>query len=175
MFETHMFWAYGNLCQLEKVSVSSFLKNGYHVNLWTYGDISNAPHGTVIRNAREILPESEVFLNQRNSYASFSDLFRYAVLNKIGGLYSDADVIAIMSAKDFLKFPFLVTERGQKEMHKRAVSALKTVLGDKGAYKVNCNLIFNLAPCRGNIIGLTCAYSERFPKKDIVLAGASLC
>ena len=55
------------------------------------------------KNANELIDESELFLNQRGSYAGFSDYFRYKVLNTFGGLYADTDVIALRKAMSFLK------------------------------------------------------------------------
>jgi hypothetical protein len=150
MLCTHMFWAYGNLSNLEQLCISSFLKNKYELMLWTYGEIPNAPSRAIIRNAREILPESIVFLNRFSSYASFSDLFRYAVLNKLGGLYVDTDVIALKRENDLPADPFLVTERTQNN-----------------SLKACNNVIFNPKPVGGNIIDLAFAYSERFPKNEI--------
>lgn len=54
--QTHTFWAYGNFSNLEKISTNSFVANSYKLNIWTYGDLSNAPHGALVRDAREILP-----------------------------------------------------------------------------------------------------------------------
>jgi hypothetical protein len=116
MIKAHLFWAYGKLSKLEQLSLISFVKQGYEVNLWTYGDMPNPPKGVLVKDAREILPESNVFLNQRGSYAGFSDLFRYAVITSIGGLYADTDCIALKPASELPNEAFLVTERaGQKK------------------------------------------------------------
>lgn len=149
--EAHMFWAYGDLSQLEILCCQSFLKNAYQLNLWTYGTVSNAPIGVTVRDAREILPESLVFLNSKGSYAGFSDFFRYAVLNTQGGLYSDTDVIALKPADQLPLKPFLVTEN----------------CDDGVNIKINGNIIFNPEPKIGNIVDLALAYTERFPKEDV--------
>lgn len=165
MIKAHLFWAYGKLSKLELISISSFVAQGYEVNLWTYGDMPNAPTGAIVRDAREILPESEVFLNQRGSYAGFSDLFRYAVLCSIGGLYADTDVIALKPASELPTDPFLVTERtGTK---KNLKNTLRNLLGLQKGDRINGNIIFNPIPQQGNLIDLSYAYSLRFPKKDV--------
>jgi hypothetical protein len=164
MYETHMFWAYGDLRRLETIAVSSFLKNGYHLNIWTYGEISNAPRGANLRNARDVLPEKMVFLNRRGSYASFSDLFRYTVLNTIGGLYSDTDVIAITPAPELPTVPFLVTERTRDSIQRKIKNLLNR---NHISQKINNNIIFNPSPRKGNIVDLAFAFSERFPKQEI--------
>lgn len=61
MINTHMFWASGNFSNLEKIAASSFIENGYNLNIWTYGEIDNAPIKSYIKDANEILPESELF------------------------------------------------------------------------------------------------------------------
>jgi hypothetical protein len=43
MNETHMFWAFGDISKLEIICLRSFLDRQYSLNLWTYGDIANAP------------------------------------------------------------------------------------------------------------------------------------
>ncbi len=146
----HMFWAYGDFSRLEMMCANSFVRNNYNLNIWTYGEFSNAPVGAAIKDAREIIPEKYVFLNKVGSYASFSDLFRYAVLSKFGGLYSDTDVVALKNSSQIPQGKFLVTERDQN-----------------GGLKVNNNIIFNPSPSVGNVIDLAHVYAERFPKQDI--------
>jgi hypothetical protein len=158
-----MFWAYGNFSNLEKISAKSFLKNGYQLNIWTYGDISNAPSGATLKNAREILPESLFFQIPNGSCAPFSDLFRYALLNKVGGLWVDTDVIALKPF-EFLPKPFLVTERTPVRGVKKLI---KEILLGRVSFRINNNVIFNPIPSPGNIIDLAYVYTERFPKEKV--------
>lgn len=155
MIRVHLFWAYGNLSKFEKLSCNSFLKNGYDVSLWTYGEISNAPLGVNIRDAREILPESKVFLN-KGSYANLADLFRLAVLSKIGGLWSDLDVICILPSDQLPNHPFLVQE-----------DTWEGSLNPSVPYVVTNNIIYNPKPEAGNLVDLAYVYAERFPKGKI--------
>lgn len=148
--KVHMFWAYGNLSKLECLSIRSYLYHNYNLILWTYGEIKNIPEGVEVRDAREILPESRVFLNNAGSYASFSDLFRYSILNKFGGMWSDTDVIANTDASKITS-PFLVTER---------------IKGSKDI-KINNNIIYNPNPAKGNLIDLAEAVADRFPINKI--------
>jgi len=147
---THMFWAYGELSKMEKICISSFIKNGFDLCIWTYGNIEVNIHNVPIRDAREIIPESFLFLNQVGSYASFADLFRYSVLCSYGGLWVDTDVVSLKHVSDLPKKPFLVTERTKN-----------------GGFQINNNIIFNPVRRYGNLIDLARVYSERFPKKDI--------
>lgn len=146
-----MFWAYGELSNVEIICMKSFIRAGYELCLWTYGTVANCPEGVRIENAREIIPESDIFLNTKGSYAGFSDLFRYAVLFELGGLYVDTDVVAFMRADQLPSFPFFCTER-------RPFS--KNVL-------LNGNIIF--VPEPGNkVIKIALAYSKMFPKDEIL-------
>jgi mannosyltransferase OCH1-like enzyme len=145
-----MFWAYGGLSKMEKISVNSFIKNGFDLNIWTYGINEINMEGVSIRDAREIIPESLVFLNQAGSYAGFSDLFRYSVLCSQGGLWADTDIVALKPANTLPKKPFLVTERAPEN-----------------DLFINGNIIFNPFPKYGNLIDLARVYAERFPKSEI--------
>ena len=164
MFQTHMFWAYGSFSNVEKIAAASFVKNGYRLNIWTYGDISNAPAGVTLKDAREILPESLFFSLPNGSCAPFSDFFRYAVLNKVGGLWVDTDLIALKPLKEFPREPFLVTERLPVKTIKEFV---KQTLLRRVSFRTNNNVIFNPIPSPGNIIDLAYLYSERFPKEKV--------
>ncbi len=143
----HLFWAYGQLSALELMACRSFALQGYRTILWTYGDIIEPRALAEVRDAREILPESRVFKYRNGSYAGFSNLFRYAVLSRLGGLWADTDVICLCPPSELGKEPFLVSERSM----------------DDGRIVVNVNLIFNPAPKTGDIIDLALAFAERFP------------
>lgn len=147
---THLFWARGPLSQLEQLCLASFVQQGYTPLLWTYGGLDNAPAGVEVRDAREILPESALFLNRRGSYAGFSDLFRYTVLHTRGGLYSDTDVFALQPPSALPAGPFLVTEHQPRAQ-----------------IQVNGNVLCNPHPRNGNLVDLARVYAERFPREEI--------
>jgi mannosyltransferase OCH1-like enzyme len=148
-----MFWAYGNLSEFERLCVESFVRLEYRVTIWTYDNLLSAPPGANVRDAREIIPEAEVFLNRQGSYAGFSDLFRYSVLSRRGGLYVDTDVFALRHVNELPRSRFLVTE--------------KSFGSERGEHLINGNVIFNPSPCSGDVIDLALAYSVRFRKEDI--------
>ncbi len=157
-----MFWAYGPFSQLESLSASSFVKLGYDVVIWTYGDLPNAPPGATVADARSIFPEDRVFTYKNGSYAAFSNLFRYAVLHREGGLYVDTDVIALRPPEALPKHPFLVAERSDFPM-KRWKRRLRRTLSGRAPFILNPNVIFNPTPQPGNIVDLALAVSERYP------------
>ena len=153
MVDAHLLWVKGNFTNFQKICIKSIIRAGFKVNIWTYGGLDNCPHKANVRNANDVISEENVFLNRQGSYASFSDLFRYALLSTIGGLYLDTDVFAVKSAVDFPSSKkFLVTER---------------IHSVDGRVKINNNVIYNPSPRRGDVLDLAFAYSSRFKKTDI--------
>ena len=94
-----MLWVGGALSALERLSVTSFLKNGHEVHLYTYGKPGNMPRGLEIMDAREILPEDAIFHSNdgygKGSLTPFSELFRYTLLFAKGGIWADIDMICL--------------------------------------------------------------------------------
>ena len=81
---------------MEQLCISSFLRNGHEFHLYTYGDVTNAPDGTTIRDGREILGENRIFTYKNNgSYSGFSNIFRYKLLLEKGQYWVDMDVICL--------------------------------------------------------------------------------
>lgn len=143
----HFLWVYGELSRLEQLSISSFLHNGYTACLWTYDTIRNAPEGTILRDARDILPEERIFTYRNGSYAGFSNLFRYALLCARGGMWADTDVVCLKNLSQKPGHPFLVSER----------------IHGSDKIKININVIHDPKPSRGDIIDMALAVTERFP------------
>jgi hypothetical protein len=81
---------------MERLSIQSFLANGFEFHLYSYGVVSNLPDGTVIRDAADVVPPQKIFRYTGNgSYAGFSNLFRYALLLERGGWWADLDVVCL--------------------------------------------------------------------------------
>lgn len=153
-----MFWHGGALSQLERLSMASFIAQGYDLTVWTYRDIPNAPRAAKLADARTILPETALFLNQRGSYASFSDWFRYCLLSRSGGLYADTDVIALAGASALPGEKFLITQWEWSKRRFRPRTWRTTITN---------NVIYNPSPAEGDLIDLARTYAERFPKTAI--------
>ena len=78
------------------MSLRSFLASGHQVWLWTYGDVGTVPFGVVVRDGNEILPASRIFkYRDHDTFAGFSNNFRYSVLFEHGGTWSDSDVVCL--------------------------------------------------------------------------------
>jgi len=103
MSETiNFFWLGDKLGLLEQLSLKSFLDHGHKTILWAYNiKCHGVPSGVIVNNANEILSEDRIFKYtgngdcRVNSIGGFSDLFRYYLLNKVGGWYCDMDVTCL--------------------------------------------------------------------------------
>jgi len=84
-------WIGNDLPTLNYNCIKSWLKF-HEVHLYTYNKLENAPDGVKIKDANEILPESDIFYFNENDIAPFSDLFRYKLLCN-GGWWIDADFL----------------------------------------------------------------------------------
>lgn len=98
-------WVGGPLSNLEKLSMMSFLKHGHRYQLFTYEEIK-VPEGVELMDANEIVPKELAFQTggvdgSMQSWAGFSDLFRYKMLMDLGGWWVDTDFVC------FKRFGFL--------------------------------------------------------------------
>lgn len=92
-------WVGPRLRWIERLAITSYLKNGWRFQLYVYEDPDNAPEGCEVLDANTIIPKKEVFREGQNSglhagsVGAFSDLFRYRLLQLRGGMWTDTDVI----------------------------------------------------------------------------------
>jgi hypothetical protein len=111
-----MLWIGARLSALEQLSNLSFLANGHDVHLNPYGEIAGVPAGTIRRDAREVLPESEVFTYAagfgKGSPSAFSNYFRYKRLLDAGGMWCDIDIVCLQPFEFAANAPYAIaTER----------------------------------------------------------------
>ena len=83
----------GKLSPLEQLCIRSFLKHGHEFHLYAYGTLDGVPNGCIVRDANEILPESDI--EKFQNLANFSDLFRFCMLYRLGGWWVDLDVFCL--------------------------------------------------------------------------------
>lgn len=88
------FWL-GSISTLERLSITSFLANGHDYDLYAYEDLRGIPNGARLRDAGEILPATTVFIDDRGTYATFANLFRYQLLLERGGWWVDTDTVCL--------------------------------------------------------------------------------
>lgn len=91
-------WIGDELPLLARLCIKSFLDHGIAFRLFTYRPYENVPEGTIICDAADILPEQEIFKHHTGSYAPFADWFRYTLLEREGGFWTDLDVACLSKA-----------------------------------------------------------------------------
>jgi len=114
-------WIGEKLLPQHLMSINSWLKHGWKYNLYIYGEVSNIPPGVNIFDGNVILPESEIWYYNKGfnkgSPSGFSNEFRFTLLNTLGGLWVDTDVVLL---KDFNldKEYIFISERNENgEIH----------------------------------------------------------
>ena len=88
-------WVRGELKNLQQLCIKSFLDSGHEFHLYTYNPDINAPKGTVVKDAGDIIIRERIFLDSRGTLANFADWFRYELLYKKGGWWADADQLCL--------------------------------------------------------------------------------
>ncbi len=95
-----MLWVGESLSKIQEISLSSFLYHGHEVSMFVYNKKLKVPDGVIKLDANEIVSESEIFM-VKNTYAAFSDVFRYQMINKTGMPWVDADTICVSGDWNF--------------------------------------------------------------------------
>ena len=129
------FWTGSPLSRMERAALQSYVNVGHTVHVYTYNPIAEfkaqVPKSRHIRvhDARDILPESAIFkykdregVGKRSDafrFLPFSDLFRFKMLQKMGGAWIDLDIF--------------LTRRLPFDRRPYAFSSERTI--QKGAYK----------------------------------------
>jgi len=93
-------WIGGQLSNVERLCIQSFIDHGHEFYLYAYDEIKNAPIGTVIIDAGTIIGREEIFTFKsggwgEGSVSGFADLFRLLMVQKNGGWWVDMDVICL--------------------------------------------------------------------------------
>lgn len=93
-------WVGQALPRHAKLCIKSHLDHGFSFTLFVYPhmftDYQGVPSGCVIADANDVVDRSEIFKNKAwNSWAPFSDMWRYAYLARYGGNWCDLDFICL--------------------------------------------------------------------------------
>lgn len=92
----HALWIGKQLGKVSSACLLSFVKQGHEVILHCYDDIDDLPNGVKTSDANLIIPKDEIFKHKKTgSYAIFADVFRYALLKMVDGIYVDCDVYCL--------------------------------------------------------------------------------
>ena len=114
-----MLWVEGKLSNLERLAMTSFVKNRHPVHLYSYGEIPNLPDGVSLFDGREILPDSE--RSQLSgpfgygSWAPFSNRFRYQLIFKKGGIWCDPDIVCLRPLDFYQQDDYFFCTERQRE------------------------------------------------------------
>lgn len=94
--DIHALWIGPRLSKISVACLSSFVTAGHRVILHVYDQPDNVPSSIETRDAGLIIPRSQITTHQRTgSYALFSDMFRYRLLQDGADIYVDCDVYCI--------------------------------------------------------------------------------
>ncbi|HEX4523651.1 MAG TPA: glycosyltransferase [Casimicrobiaceae bacterium] len=109
-----MLWVEGRLSPLERLSMASFTQCGHAVHLYTYGQVDGVPEAVTVLDGRVILPEARICRygpaagRGEGSLALFANLFRYALLERLGGVWSDCDMVCLKPLDAALAADYLI-------------------------------------------------------------------
>ncbi len=95
--------------------MASFMRHGHPVHLYVYGQVSGVPEGVNVLDGRAILPEDRICRYGpaagpgAGSLALFANLFRYALLHRHGGIWSDCDVVCLKPLDSAFAADYMIT------------------------------------------------------------------
>src|SRR5690349_24548441 len=93
---------------VERACLRSVMRQGHGVALYCYRAPDGVPAEIELRDAVEILAESEVFTGRNGSFAAFSDWFRYELLKRGLGTWVDTDMYLLHPLE--MRTPYLFGE-----------------------------------------------------------------
>jgi hypothetical protein len=89
-------WIGQYLSEMELMCVNSFNKNDHCFHLYVYEEIKNIPKFVIVKDANEIIPADKIFkYKDLDSFAGFSNEFRYKLLIDKGNYWVDMDTICL--------------------------------------------------------------------------------
>jgi hypothetical protein len=96
------FWHGRPLGPYQLMGMRSFVDRGHRVELFTYDPAIAVPEWIVRRDANEIWPTDRILAyrndDRSGSFALHANLFRYAMLHRLGGWWIDQDVVLLREA-----------------------------------------------------------------------------
>lgn len=108
-------WVGNPMTKVQEISLSSFVYHGHDLTIFLYDTNIKVPPGVKKEDAREIMSEDRIFL-VKDTYASFSDLFRYHMINKTGLVWVDADTICLRPDWNFKDNIFASEEEAKNKL-----------------------------------------------------------
>lgn len=100
----NFFWHGPKLQLWNYLCVKSFVDNGFNVNVWTYDELE-VPNGATICDAGKYCNREDLTSITQNGkqgcLSAFSDLFRWALLEKEDGWWFDTDCLCLKHESEF--------------------------------------------------------------------------
>jgi hypothetical protein len=91
------FWHGGPIGPYQLLCLRSFVDRGHRVEVFSFEPIPELPDWLVRENAEDIVPSARVlrYLPEQRRVAIHADLFRHALLHRLGGWWIDPDVVLL--------------------------------------------------------------------------------
>ena len=133
----NFFW-HGDISEIQKLCWNSFSNFHSNINIWCYDEIKD--YEKFCKDANQIIPQDELFynnnpwgdINKKELITPFADMFRYKLMNDIGGWYVDSDMICLKKLPK-INGTYLNSEYNQKN---------KKILINSVLYSEEINNIF---------------------------------
>lgn len=94
-----MLWVSGDLPWYVRASIASFIRQGHEVFLWSYDVLNDLPVRCKLMPADDIISRVCIFGYRDGPMAGhlsgFADWFRYELLRRQGGWWSDSDMLCV--------------------------------------------------------------------------------
>ena len=94
--------------------MTSFMRCGHPVHLYIYGHVDGVPEGVTVLDGRSILPEERICRYGpaagpgEGSLALFANIFRYALLARLGGIWSDCDLVCLKPLDNVIAADYVI-------------------------------------------------------------------
>lgn len=138
----HMLWVSGELSRLARLSLASFVSQGWRVKLWSYDPDHLRAEFADVEDASTLLPMPP---EDAANMAYLTSLFRYRVLAEQGGIWADLDMVALDADPQIEARPLIASEKRRPFRH-----AEPTATGESLTQVTNC-FMANPAPREGDL------------------------
>jgi hypothetical protein len=136
----------GKLTNLEKMCIKSFLLFGNEFHLYTYDPIEEIPEGTIVKDANEIMPREQVF-TLKEQYLPFSDIWRYNLLAKKGGVWVDLDMVCMTNLEPLQEREYIFSSERTIQKGSLQFKDGRTQVPNIGFLKAPANSAFYIELC----------------------------
>lgn len=108
-----MLWVEGRLGPVERACMRSVLLQGHRLVVWHYYQLEDVPEGVELKDAASVVPREQIFRHHpTGSYALFSNLFRYRLLQLNCGIWLDTDIYLLKPIHSETRFLYAFEEPG---------------------------------------------------------------